>query len=248
MNSDLYDAYSSPGPRSSALILNCTVDGTTYLPATPHRIICSALPHDARTGVLLRDTCPGGWAPPSPTAAPSAPPLTRQPSIRRLPARSRTVDFTDCTSRRRSSGREGNYAGPRPRTRGGRLSRPSNDVITPLPEHNQRALPSVLPVPAPRAAVEPRAKGGRPPQADAQLQRTFLLWLPSNILLSLPPPADLCSPRVAPPHGTRLRTTSPVPMGVRIAIVCTHRRTEREWERNETAMGGGSRMRRISAR
>jgi hypothetical protein len=67
--------------------------------------------------VLLRDTSPDGWGPPSPTAAPSAPPLTRQPSIRRLPARSRTVDFTDFTSRRRSSGREGNnnvVPGPEP--------------------------------------------------------------------------------------------------------------------------------------
>src|SRR6266702_1091806 len=59
----------------------------------------------------LRDASPDAWGPPPPataTAVPSAPPLTRQPSIRRVPARSRTVDFTDFTSRRRSSGREGN--------------------------------------------------------------------------------------------------------------------------------------------
>ena len=57
----------------------------------------------------LRDASPEAWGPPPlPSAAPSAPPLTRQPSIRRVPARSRTVDFTDFTSRRRSTGREGN--------------------------------------------------------------------------------------------------------------------------------------------
>ncbi|KAI0272831.1 hypothetical protein BGY98DRAFT_151809 [Russula aff. rugulosa BPL654] len=108
MNSELYDTYANPGSSSTDPHIS---------PTPPH------LRHMLRSAtrredwVLLRDTSPDGWGPPSPTAAPSAPPLTRQPSIRRLPARSRTVDFTDFTSRRRSSGREGNnnvVPGPEP--------------------------------------------------------------------------------------------------------------------------------------
>ncbi|KAI0294586.1 hypothetical protein BC826DRAFT_1185707 [Russula brevipes] len=225
MNSDLYDAYSNPGPPSTEPHIS---------PATPH------LRHMLRSAtrredwVLLRDTSPDGWAPPSPTAAPSAPPLTRQPSIRRLPARSRTVDFTDFTSRRRSSGREGNNAGPSaepdaddsaaPVTTSSRLS-PNTTSVPP-----RRFFPSRRPElpwsPAPESATP------APMQVDARSQRTFLSWLPSNALLSLPPPppADLRSPRVAPrlrrggvrppesllarppPHVTMLRTTSPEPM------------------------------------
>jgi hypothetical protein len=123
IDSDLYYAYSNPGPRSYffppyfSLILNCTPASTEphISPATPHprHVLRSATRRE--DWVLPRDTSPDGWAPPSSTAAPSAPPLTaltRQPSIRRLLAQSRTVDFTDFTSRRRSSGREGNNAGP----------------------------------------------------------------------------------------------------------------------------------------
>lgn len=103
INYDLYDAYTNP-----------TVSSTTephLSPPPPHlrHVLRSTRRENWGT---LRDASPDAWGPPSPaataTTVPSAPPLTRQPSIRRVPARSRTVDFTDFTSRRRSSGREGN--------------------------------------------------------------------------------------------------------------------------------------------
>ncbi|KAI0294590.1 hypothetical protein BC826DRAFT_1185709 [Russula brevipes] len=61
MNSDIYDAYSNPGPPSTEPHIS---------PATPHRR--HMLPSATRREdwVLLRDTSPDGWAPPSPTAAP----------------------------------------------------------------------------------------------------------------------------------------------------------------------------------
>jgi hypothetical protein len=209
--------------------------------------------------VLLRDTSPDGWGPPSPTAVPSAPPLTRQPSIRRLPARPRTVDFTDFTSRRRSSGREGNsmvVVEPEPEdttaptTTSSRLSPNTTNVPprrffpsrrpelpwSPVPES---ASPSPStgtgsglgtgPVATPSARSSP-APGTATTQADGRSQRTFLSWLPSSTLLSLPPPpqADLRNPRTTPrlrrggvrppesllarPHIAMLRTTSPEPM------------------------------------
>ncbi|KAI0284863.1 hypothetical protein BC826DRAFT_1179175 [Russula brevipes] len=205
MNSDIYDAYSNPGPPSTEPHIS---------PATPHRR--HMLPSATRREdwVLLRDTSPDGWAPPSPTAAPSAPPLTRQPSIRRLPTRSRTVDFTNFTSRRRSSGREGNYAGPSaepdaddsaaPVTTSSRLS-PNTTSVPP-----RRFFPSRRPElpwsPAPESATPSTDAGsgigtglGTPavqssrsspaPHADARSQRTFLSLPP-------PPPADLRSPRL----------------------------------------------------
>jgi len=209
--------------------------------------------------VLFRDTSPDGWGPPSPTAAPSAPPLTRQPSIRRLPARPRTVDFTDFTSRRRSSGREG-YAMVPPNV----VEPEADDPAAPTsPSHlspNTTSVPprrffpsrrselpwssvpesasastgsssglgtSTVATPSPRPSPAP---GTTSAQADPRSQRTFLSWLPSNTLLSLPPPppADLRSPRatprlrrggVRPPESllgrtqlAMLRTTSPEPM------------------------------------
>jgi hypothetical protein len=56
----------------------------------------------------------------------------------------------------------GQQRGSQRRTRSRRLGCPSNDVITPLAEHDQRASPSVLPVRAPRAAMEPRARQREP--------------------------------------------------------------------------------------
>ncbi|KAF8462178.1 hypothetical protein DFH94DRAFT_52048 [Russula ochroleuca] len=213
--------------------------------------------------VLLRDTSPDGWGPPSPTAAPSAPPLTRQPSIRRLPARSRTVDFTDFTSRRRSSGREGNNSlVPSPETEAedlatattsSRLS-PNTTWVpprrffptrrpelpwSPIPENaagtgsgmgtGPAPTPSSRSSPTPSTATTATTATTMTSQADTRSPRTFLSWLPSSALLSLPPPppADLRSSRplprlrrggVRPPesllgqHITMLRTESPEPM------------------------------------
>jgi hypothetical protein len=212
--------------------------------------------------VLLRDTSPDGWGPPSPTTAPSAPPLTRQPSIRRLPARSRTVDFTDFTSRRRSSGREGNNnvaPGPEPEaddsassttttaTLSSRLS-PNTTWVPPRrffptrrpelpwsPESTgsstgtgtgPAATPSARSSPAPSTAATMTTTTT---QAEGRSPRTFLSWLPSSALLSLPPPppADLRGSRtiprlrrggVRPPESllgqdiAMLRTESPEPM------------------------------------
>ena len=228
-------------------------------PAPPHlrHMLRSATQHD--DWVLLRDTSPDGWGPPSPTAAPSAPPLTRQPSIRRLPARPRTVDFTDFTSRRRSSGREGYTIVPSvvepeaddpvaPTTSPSRLSPNTTSVPprrffpsrrpelpwSPVPESVSAGTGSssglgtgTVATPSTRSSPSP---GTALAQADPRSQRTFLSWLPSNALLSLPPPppADLRSPRatprlrrggVRPPESllgraqlAMLRTTSPEPM------------------------------------
>jgi hypothetical protein len=211
--------------------------------------------------VLLRDTSPDGWGPPSPTAVPSAPPLTRQPSIRRLPARSRTVDFTDFTSRRRSSGREGNNVVPGPEaevddsastastaTISSRLS-PNTTWVPPRrffptrrpelpwsPDSNgttgsgmssgtgAATTPSTRSSPAPSTATTATTT-----QVEGRSPRTFLSWLPSSALLSLPPPppADLRGSRtiprlrrggVRPPESllghdiAMLRTESPEPI------------------------------------
>ena len=98
---------SSPPSSPSLLRLHPASTEPHFSPAPPHlrHVLRSATRRE--DWAFLRDTSPDGWGPPSPVTAPSAPPLTRQPSIRRLPARSRTVDFTDFTSRRRSFGREG---------------------------------------------------------------------------------------------------------------------------------------------
>jgi hypothetical protein len=173
---------------------------------------------------VLRDTSPDGWGPPSPTSPPSAPPLTRQPSIRRLPARPRTVDFTDFTSRRRSSGRESNVASLEPEpedttaptTTSPRLSPNTTNVPprrffpsrrpelpwSPVPESASPGTSSGLgtgPVTTPSARSSP-APGTRPTQADGRSQRTFLSWVPSSALLALPPPppTDVRSPRMIP--------------------------------------------------
>jgi hypothetical protein len=118
-------------------------------------VICSALLHDARIGFSfvtppmdgprhLQLQCPAN----RPSGAPRPDP---------------EPDFANFTSRRRSSGREGNNASL---CGDGCLS---NDVITPLTEYDQRASPSVLPVPAPRATVELRARE-RDPQHRRRLR------------------------------------------------------------------------------
>ena len=230
----------------------------------------------------LRDASPDAWGPPPPataTAVPSAPPLTRQPSIRRVPARSRTVDFTDFTSRRRSSGREGNNnsatagdaeaddsaaqtTSPFPPLNAMGMpprrffpSRRPELPWSPLPESTSsspstgtgtgtatgagampstRSSPAPVPVPAPAPAAATATAGHPQQQTDPPRdQRTFLSWLPSSALLSLPPPPPTdprSSPRatprlrrggVRPPesllpraHVTLLRTESPEPLSV----------------------------------
>ena len=211
--------------------------------------------------VLLRETSPDAWGPPT---IPPAPPLTRQPSIRRLPARSRTVDFTDFTSRRRSSGREGSSSvtpGPETetdesatQTTSSRLS-PNTTWVPP-----RRFFPTRRPelpwspvsesaavgaggtgsgvgtATATGSVATQSARSSPAPstatmttQAETRSPRTFLSWLPSSAVLSLPPPppTDLRSSRpiprlrrggVRPPesllgqHIAMLRTESPEPM------------------------------------
>jgi hypothetical protein len=275
INSDLYDAYANPGSCSFSLFSRSIRSYPIDTPASTDPHISPTPPHlrhmlrsatRREDWVLLRDTSPDGWGPPSPTTAPSAPPLTRQPSIRRLPARSRTVDFTDFTSRRRSSGREGNnnvVPGPEPEaddsasgtttaTLSSRLS-PNTTWVPPRrffptrrpelpwsPESTgsstgtgsgmgsgtgAAATPSARSSPAPSTATTATTT----PQPEGRSPRTFLSWLPSSALLSLPPPppADLRGSRtiprlrrggVRPPESllghdmTMLRTESPEPM------------------------------------
>jgi hypothetical protein len=210
MNSVLYYAYSNPGPRSSffppyfSFILPASKE-PHISPATPHLRHVLHLPHDARIGFSLVTHPPDGWAPPSSTAAPSAPPLTaltRQPSIRRLLTQSRTFDFTDFTSRRCSSGREGNNPGPSAEPAPATSSRLSLNTTR---LHPRRLFLSGCPElpwsPAPDSATPSTDEGsglgtgtGTPavqssrsspaPHADARSQRTFLSLPP-------PPPADL---------------------------------------------------------
>ena len=229
----------------------------------------------------LRDASPDAWGPPPPpSAAPSAPPLTRQPSIRRVPARSRTVDFTDFTSRRRSSGREGNSSAtagdaeaedpathttvsPFPPLNAMGMpprrffpSRRPELPWSPLPDSTSTstdsspglaitgagasagAMPSTQSSPAPVPVAASAAHTQQ--QTDAPRdQRTFLSWLPSSALLSLPPPPPTdarsnsrATPRlrrggVRPPesllplprpHVALLRTESPEPLSVEGAV------------------------------
>lgn len=275
INSDLYDAYANPGSCSFSLFSRSIRSHPIDTPASADPHISPTPPHlrhmlrsatRREDWVLLRDTSPDGWGPPSPTTAPSAPPLTRQPSIRRLPARSRTVDFTDFTSRRRSSGREGNnnvVPGPEPEaddlsasgttaTLSSRLS-PNTTWVPPRrffptrrpelpwsPESTgsstgtgsgmgsgtgAAATPSARSSPAPSTATTATTTT----QPEGRSPRTFLSWLPSSALLSLPPPppADLRGSRtiprlrrggVRPPESllghdiAMLRTESPEPM------------------------------------
>ncbi|KAI9453457.1 hypothetical protein BJY52DRAFT_1288907 [Lactarius psammicola] len=283
INYDLYDAYTNPNR------LMCP----HLSPPPPHlrHVLRSTRRESWGT---LRDASPDAWGPPPPataTAVPSAPPLTRQPSIRRVPARSRTVDFTDFTSRRRSSGREGNNnatAGdaeadesaaqttttsastfpplnamgmpprrffpsrrpelpwsPLPESTGSSTSINSSPSITntgtgtgtatgagAMPSTRSSPAPVPVPAPAPTAAPATAAHSQQPTDTPRD-QRTFLSWLPSSALLSLPPPPPTeprSSPRatprlrrggVRPPesllpraHVTLLRTESPEPLSV----------------------------------
>ncbi|KAI0294512.1 hypothetical protein BC826DRAFT_1185660 [Russula brevipes] len=211
-----------------------------HISRRPICVICSALPHDARTGFSFVTY---------PTDGPASP-NRRFYRLHLAPALIRT---------------RGQQRGSQRRTRCRRLGCPSNDAITPLAGHDLRASPSAVPVAAPRASVEPPApesatpstdagsgmgtgipavessRSSPAPQADARSPQ--LSWLPSDALLSPPPPADLRSPRVVPrlrcgsmrppesllaplrTHVSRLCTTPPEPMGGRIALVCTHCRT-----------------------
>ncbi|KAI0301546.1 hypothetical protein B0F90DRAFT_1717962 [Multifurca ochricompacta] len=271
INSDLYDVYANPGSSS--------ISEPHLTPAPPQ------LRHMLRSATrredwgLLRETSPDGWGPPSSAPVPSASPLTRQPSIRRPPARSRTVDFTDFTSRRRSSGREADESATQPPgspspsasvSASPRLASISNTTSvpprrffpfrrpelpwSPIPESvgtstststgtstttatttgtSTRSSPGPGSVPESTSVSMTTTTTGTTTQADLRDQRTFLSWLPSSTLLSLPPPppADLRGPRatprlrrggVRPPeslfprphahahlHGMMLRTESP---------------------------------------
>ena len=151
-----------------------------------------------------------------PVTPPSALPLGRQPSIPRLSARSRTVDFdvTDFTPRRRSIGCESDSVLPSSDTEADdstaqamrtaasntlphATSRPSGTTRAPSPR--APPLPSV-PVPA-EARAQARVLGQFQPRAHAQARhqqrqrhrhkqrkRKTLSWLPSNSTLFLLPP------------------------------------------------------------
>jgi hypothetical protein len=186
-------------------------------------------------------------------------PANRPSGADRPTDRSRTVDFTDFTSRRRSSGHEGNNAGPSAESDADGSAAPA---ITPLAEHDRRASPSVLPVRAPRAAMEPRPRQREPRNrcrlgmrdGDGETRGPELALEPGTacgraVAAHVPLAPTTAAGRFAqsPPAWHRLRRggvrplESPLPhvamlrttfelMGVRIALVCTHRRTEREWE------------------
>ncbi|KAI0265985.1 hypothetical protein BC834DRAFT_969913 [Gloeopeniophorella convolvens] len=222
MNSDLYDAYAHPGSSSTESHLAST---TPQIRA----MLRSAARHE--DWGFMRASSPDGWGPPSPTAPPPAPALTRQPSIRRPPARSRTVDFTDFTSRRRPSTREG--AGdadpddslPVPSWRPPTTSVPPRRFF-PGPPRRMELPWGPAPVPE-STSTSTSARASPAPPADTRDQRTFLSWLPSSALLSLPPPpSDLRGVRpqprlrrggVRPPESllsrphVMLRTESPEP-------------------------------------
>lgn len=272
INYDLYDAYTNRTGLSTEPHLS---------PPPPHlrHVLRSTRRESWGT---LRDASPDAWGPPPPpSAAPSAPPLTRQPSIRRVPARSRTVDFTDFTSRRRSTGREGNSssvtagdteiddsathtsASPFPPLSAmgmpPRRFFPSRRPELPWSPHPDStststdsspnlatgantsattgagagAMPSTRSSPAPVPVPVPTSLAFSRQQMDAPRdQRTFLSWLPSSALLSLPPPPPTdarSNPRAGPrlrmrppesllpvprPHVAMLRTESPEPLGL----------------------------------
>ncbi|KAI9462058.1 hypothetical protein F5148DRAFT_1286521 [Russula earlei] len=239
MNTDLYDA------------LHRTPYFSLAAPLTPYATL------SATRGLGSFARAPPTDGDPHPRRAlPSAPALTRQPSIRRIPARSRTVDFTDFTSRRRSSVREGNNITSgietdtddptAPTTISSYLS-PSNTTGVPPRRFFPSRRPELPWNPIPEsvsnastvtssgtgtAATSSMRSSPTPAttQMDARAQRTFLSWLPSTTLLSLPPPppVDPHSPRVTPrlrrggvrppesllprPHVTMLRTGSPEPI------------------------------------
>ncbi|KAH8988744.1 hypothetical protein EDB86DRAFT_2945792 [Lactarius hatsudake] len=150
INYDLSDAYANPTSLST--------ESHFYPPppSPPSPRLRHVLRSTRRESWgTLRDASPDAWGPPPPataTAVLSAPPLTRQPSIRRVPARSRTVDFTDFTSRRRSSGRESNH------------SATAGD-----PEADDSMSPSTFP---PLSAI------GMPPRRFFPSRRPELPWSP----------------------------------------------------------------------
>jgi hypothetical protein len=208
MNSDLYYAYSNPGPRSSffppyfSLILSCTPASKEphISPATPH------LPHVLRSATRRED-----WVLPrdrlrhlqlqlhQPHRSPRSP--ANRPSGASWPNPEPSI-FTDFTSRQCSSGREGNNAGPSAEpalATSSRLSlnttrvpprrlflsgcpelpwRPAPDSATPSTDEGS-GLGTAMGTPAVQSSRSSPA-----PHADARSQRTFLSLPP-------PPPADL---------------------------------------------------------
>ncbi|KAJ7771161.1 hypothetical protein DFH07DRAFT_243110 [Mycena maculata] len=97
INSELYDAY---GPATWAGTTTRRAFPATVSPPTPALSEDSPPPPALSPPTSIRNNV---WSLPSPAQGSLA--LSRQPSIRR-PTRSRTVDFNEFTSRRRSSTRD----------------------------------------------------------------------------------------------------------------------------------------------
>ncbi|KAA1473409.1 hypothetical protein DENSPDRAFT_839874 [Dentipellis sp. KUC8613] len=101
VNTDLYDAYMGPAWASSNHA------------ASQRRLARHAL-RDAADETRPRASSTVGPSASSSTSASSSG-VARQPTIRRPPARSRTVDFNDFTTRRRSTTRDAHEDAPSPR-------------------------------------------------------------------------------------------------------------------------------------
>ncbi|KAI0065694.1 hypothetical protein BV25DRAFT_1821363 [Artomyces pyxidatus] len=217
-NADLYDAYVAPQPHD---------------PATRVR--------QARASAMLRQrhedwaaqegvpwTMP--WATSAGTGASGAA-LTRQGSIRRPPARSRTTDFSDFTARRRSS------------TRG---EAPEDDAVPPrrfFPPMRRLELPwgsypdATVPAPSQYPELTPSSSSSatppEPPAVAPERERTRpLSWLSRHAPSPSPLPHTVPGPTDSPPP--RLRRG-----GVRPPEALLSWRVSMLGSRRESDAGGG---------
>ncbi|TFY56320.1 hypothetical protein EVG20_g8970 [Dentipellis fragilis] len=188
VNTDLYDAYVGPAWASSNH-------------AASQRRLARHVLRDAADESRPRANSTTGPSASSSTSASSSSTLTRQSTIRRPPARSRTVDFNDFTTRRRSSTRDAHEDAPSPR----RFFPPTRRLEYPWPagpaaatDHGDRGAP------VPLLAL----LNGAPPTPS---QRTFVPsdWRhvedsePRSDMPTPAPETDDEAPRPAPPRLRR---------------------------------------------
>ncbi|KAI0291765.1 hypothetical protein BC826DRAFT_1186828 [Russula brevipes] len=157
MNSDLYDAYSNPGPPPTESHIS---------PASPH------MRHMLRSATRRED-----WVllvTHSPMGGPRHLQLQRH-----QPCRSPAV--TGFASRRRSSGREGNNVGPSAASVPSRLFFPSLRPELPWSSAPESATPSTAGSGMGTGTPAVQSSRSSPaPYVDARSERTFLSWLPSK--------------------------------------------------------------------
>ncbi|KAI0044595.1 hypothetical protein FA95DRAFT_244359 [Auriscalpium vulgare] len=221
LNSELHEAYASPsyvstehaGPYTSrARHFAARAYRTQHAQAQGHAQPTSG--HDDWATWMPPSTGAGaGWSWPPAPSGPGSASLSRQPSIRRPPARSRTMDFHEFTTRRRSSTREDTSATTPQATGTPAMTTLQVTSVPPrrfFPPMRRLDLPWSQPSDAPHV---PSASTSSDPHAPAQERgpsRERFSWLPPLSVASpsrsaSPDAASQPPPPTAPPSAPRLR-------------------------------------------